>query len=138
MHELLEYLLSVTGPAFVRITSYSITEVAVRTFLRLVENKSIIDLECIFDLSVKQHKAGLLFFASNITPKIALTKCHAKLMLILNDDWILSVVSSANLQVNDKIEAGIIVGDASVFNFYKDRFNKTFDKSLKISKDDFN
>lgn len=137
MHQLLEYVLSETGPAEVMLTSFSITEVAVRTFLNLTEEKKITGLQCIFDFSVKQHKAGLLFFASNITANIALAKCHAKLILIHNEKWRVAVVSSANLQINDKIEAGIIATTQEIFNFYYPKFIRSFDNSLKITPDDF-
>ena len=134
---LLEYLLSVTGPADVRITSFSLTEVAVRTFLNLMEKKGIAGLKCIFDLSVRQHKAGLLFFASNITSEIALAKIHAKLILIGNKDWKIAVTSSANLQINDKVEAGIVAADAGIYSFFLSKFDNTFHSSLKITKDGF-
>lgn len=137
MHELLEYILSETGPAEVMLTSFSITEVAIRTFLNLTSEGKITGLQCIFDLSVKQHKAGLLFFASNITLNIALAKCHAKLILIMNEKWRVAVVSSANMQINDKIEAGIVATTLEVFNFYYPKFVRSFDNSLKITHNDF-
>jgi len=138
MHELLEYLLLKTGPAKVRITSFSITEAAVRSFLHLMETGVILSLECLFDLSVKRHKLGLLNFANNIATSIALTKCHAKLILIENSDWKISVAGSANFQVNDKIEAGVISTCPEFLTFYLDRFSIWFTKGILISKDEFN
>lgn len=138
MHELLEFLLQRTGPAKVRITSFSITEAAVRSFLHLMEIGIILHLECLFDLSVKRHKLGLLNFAANIATSIALAKCHAKLILIENDNWSVSVIGSANFQVNDKIEAGVISTRPEFLQFYRERFNCWFWKGLLISKDEFN
>jgi len=138
MHELLEFLLEKTGPAKVSITSFSITEAAVRSFLYLMETGIILHLECLFDLSVKRHKLGLLNFANNIATSIALAKCHAKLILIENDNWSVSVIGSANFQVNDKIEAGVISTRPEFLQFFRDRFTCWFLKGLLISKDEFN
>jgi len=138
MHELLEFLLQKTGPATVRIMSFSITEVAIRSFLNLMENGSIEKLECIFDLTVKRHRLGLLYFMNNVVSAISLTKNHSKLILIQNSDWMLSVVGSANFNVNDKIEAGVISTQSEFFNFYNERFTRWFNQGILVSKDEFN
>jgi hypothetical protein len=137
MHELLEFLLTKTGPASVRITSFSITEAAVRSFLNLMEAGVILRLECLFDISVKRHKLGLLYFVNNVASSIALAKCHAKLILIENDKWRISVIGSANFQVNDKIEAGVISTQPGFLKFYWNRFTLWFLKGILISKDEF-
>jgi hypothetical protein len=74
----------------------------------------------------------LLFFALNVTSEIALTKNHAKIILIENDDWKLTVVSSANFNVNDKIEAGIVTGCSDIFYYYFRKFEETFQKSIIV------
>jgi hypothetical protein len=138
MHELLEFLLQKTGPATVRVMSFSITEVAIRTFLNLMENGNIKKLECIFDLTVKRHRLGLLYFMNNVVSAISLTKNHAKLILIQNKNWKITVVGSANFNVNDKIEAGVISTQPDFFNFYNERFNLWFNQGILVSKDEFN
>jgi len=138
MHELMEFLLEKTGPATVRVTSFSITEAAVRSFLHLMETGVILRLECLFDLSVKRHKLGLLYFVNNVASSIALAKCHAKLILIENRDWKISVVGSANFQVNDKIEAGVISTRPEFLQFYWSRFTLWFLKGISITRDEFN
>jgi hypothetical protein len=137
MHELLDSILCLTGPASVKISSFSISEVAIRTFHRLSEDRLITDLHCIFDQSVKRHRLGLLFFALNISGKVALAKNHAKIILIENSSWKLTVLSSANFNVNDKIEAGIITGCPDIFSFYKEKFESTFNNNIIIYRDDF-
>jgi hypothetical protein len=138
MHELLERLVEMTGPAEVKVSSFSITEVAIRTFLRLIDNHLIIGLRCIFDRSVKMHHIGLHLFALNVTTGIALTKNHAKIILIQNEQWKITVISSANLNVNDKIEAGMITGNPEIFDFYHLKFEDTFEKSIILDSDDYN
>jgi HKD family nuclease len=132
MHDLLELLIELTGPASVKITSFSITEVAIRAFHRLSDERKITDLKCIFDHTVRMHRLGLLFFALNVTSEIALTKNHAKIILIENDEWKLTVISSANFNVNDKIEAGIVTGCSDIYYYYLRKFEETFQKSIIV------
>jgi hypothetical protein len=137
MHELIEFLLSETGPAKLKVSSFSISEVATRMFLNCMENGLITELQCVLDLSVKRHKLGLLYFASNIGTVISLIKCHAKIILIENENWHVTVIGSANLQVNDKIEAGVIFTGAEPFNFFSDKFEKWFNSGMKIDANEF-
>jgi hypothetical protein len=132
MHELLEFLVEMTGPASILLTSFSITEAAIRTFHRLSDENRLKSIRCIFDNSVRMHRLGLLFFALNVTSEIALTKIHAKIIMIENENWKLTVISSANFNVNDKIEAGIITGCTDIFSFYSQKFEETFKKSLIV------
>jgi hypothetical protein len=135
MHDLLESLIELTGTASVKVTSFSITEASIRAFHRLSEERKITDLKCIFDLSVRMHRIGLLFFALNVTTAIALTKIHAKIILVKNEKWELTVISSANFNVNDKIEAGIVTGCSDIYQFYAQKFEETFQKSVIVDQD---
>lgn len=138
MHHLLEYLLGISGPAKVWISSFSITEVAIRTFLKLQETGQIAELQCLFDLTVKHHKAGLLFFANNVVTRIAVAKCHAKLILIENDKMQITVVGSANFNINDKKEVAVIHMERWFFDFYKDTLTTWMNSGITISADEFN
>jgi hypothetical protein len=137
MHQLLEYLLRITGPAKVAISSFSITEVAIRTFLNLKEEGLIQQLDCLFDFTVKQHKAGLLFFTSNVADTISISKCHAKLISIENDLFTLTVVGSPNFNVNDKKEVMVIHSDRWFFDFYYQVLTSWMADGLKIDADEY-
>ena len=138
MHELVEFILQKTGPATVRVSSYSISEIAIRSFYNLMENGIIYHLECLFDLSVKRHKLGLLFFVNNLASIIALSKNHAKFILVENAEWKLVVVGTANLQVNDKNEVGIISTAPDMYQFYFNVFADWLLKGMLITNDEFN
>lgn len=137
MHQLLEFLLSISGPANVRISSFSLSEVAMRSFVRCIDSGLITQLNCILDLSVRRHRIGLLYFASNVVTGIALAKNHAKIILIENDCFHWVVVGSANLNENDKIEAGIVSGSPSLYAFFSNAFDLSYSSALKISRNDF-
>lgn len=138
MHHLLEYLLEKYGPAEVWVSSFSITEVAIRTFLNLQEKGLIQQLHCLFDFTVKRHKTGLLFFASHIVSEIAIDKCHAKLILIRSEKVTITVVASANFNINDKKEVAIIHFSQWFFEFYLNKLIQWMESGIKISANEFN
>ena len=137
-HDVLEFLLSVTGPASVRISSFSLSEISLRSFVRLLDGGLIMDLRCLLDLSVKRHRLGLLFFAANIQSNVALAKNHAKIILVENERYAWVVVGSANLNQNDKIEAGVASGSPEIYSYFSDAFNQSYEQGLKVTADEFN
>lgn len=137
MHELFEHILIQTGPADVSISSFSITEVAVRTFFRLAESGTITQMRCLFDLGVKRHKLDLLFFSINVVSSISLSKNHSKMILISNAQWFVAIISSANFNINDKKEVGIISTDRDIFLQCFSKYNQWFESGLKVNIDEF-
>ncbi|HSW68201.1 MAG TPA: hypothetical protein VLH16_06450 [Bacteroidales bacterium] len=138
MHHVLEELLKITGKAEVKVSSFSISETALRSFYRLTEQGAVTGLQCLLDISVKRHKLGLLFFANNTGIEVSLVKNHAKLVLISNNEWKIAIIGSANLQENDKNETGMICTKTDIYEYYDAYFGAWFGKGLKIGADEFN
>ncbi len=118
MYELLTYLLSVTGPAKVYLSTFSISEASIRAFNTGIEAKMITELHCLFDYTIKKNKVQLLYFANNIANNIKLAPNHSKVILIENDNWKLAVVGSANMTPNPRKEAGVIITVHSLYDEY--------------------
>jgi hypothetical protein len=137
MHDLLESILDITDSASVSIASFSVTETALRRLHRLMEEGKINSLRCLFDYNVKRFTLELLFFASNITSEIGLDKNHSKIILISNENWNISVIGSANFNVNDKKEACILSTEAHIFEATKSVYEEWFAHSLKVTEHEF-
>ena len=82
IHEVLPSLLSEIGPADIRIATFSMSEDSLRPLFFLADDKKITGLTLLLDTTVKRHKLDLLLFASNITPRIWIDSCHAKVLLV--------------------------------------------------------
>jgi hypothetical protein len=108
MHELLEMLLQKTGPAKVWITTWTITENPLRTLLRLSQEGQIQSLTALLDHRIGKRAPKALQFAEGIVSKLKLVNIHAKTLVISNENWGVSVVSTANFSKNNRIEAGVI------------------------------
>lgn len=132
LHDLLDYLLSLSGKSDVLISSYSISEASVREFLRLKEEGCIKTLRVMLDLSVKSQKGSLLFFANNVADEIRLAANHSKIIIIEGETCYFTVLSSANFTVNPRYECGYITTDNDALEFFKTKLLQAFEKALPL------
>jgi hypothetical protein len=118
-HDLLFFLLEQTGPARVWFTTWAISEYAIRQLYQFVEHGMILQLKGIFDYRNGVRKPAELQFLQQITTEIKPAKCHAKVTVIENDNWGISIVGSANFTRNPRIEAGVLFTCRNVAEFEK-------------------
>jgi hypothetical protein len=138
LHELIRHVALFLGRSRLTITSFSITEQAAREFYALQESGLASDIRCLFDLNVKHHKLSLLFFSLQIVSDIRLMKNHSKIVLFEGGLFDVVIVGSANLNINDKVEAGIISADPLIFAYFKNQIDALFLNALKVDLYDFN
>ncbi|MDP1621409.1 MAG: hypothetical protein Q8M08_03630 [Bacteroidales bacterium] len=119
-HDLLFFLLEQTGPARVYFTTWAISEYAIRQLYQFIEHGLILELKGIFDYRNGIRKPAELQFLQKITTDIKAANCHAKVTVIENDNWGISVVGSANYTRNPRIEAGVLCCDKTVAAFHRD------------------
>ena len=128
-HDLLFFLLEQTGPARVYFTTWAISEYAIRQLYGFIEHGLILELKGIFDYRNGVRKPAELQFLQKITTDIKAAKCHAKVTVIENDHWGISVVGSANYTRNPRIEAGVLCCDRRVAAFHRDWILKELSNS---------
>ena len=119
-HDLLFYLLQITGPAKVYFTTWAISEYAIRQLHSFIQQGHILELHGIFDYRNGVRKPAELQFLQQITTNIKPAKCHAKVTSIINDAWGIAVNGSANYTRNPRIEAGTICTERPVAEFHRD------------------
>ena len=117
-HELFLYLLGLTRKAEVWISTFSISEASIRSFASAIDDGLISEFHCLFDYTIKKNKLDLLFFANNVVSDATILANHAKLILIKNDQWKISVIGSANMTPNPRKEVGVIFTIPSIFDQY--------------------
>ena len=132
MHDMLSWLLKQTGPAEVQLSTFSISEVALRSLAHEIEIGMIEKLECLFDYTIQQNKLQLLFFASQLITNIRITPNHSKIILIENEFWKIVVIGSANMTPNPRKEAGVIITDKEVFKKMQKQFEIIMQESKQI------
>ena len=127
MHELLMALIAVTGPVHVNISSYAMGETPARVLAQLKQQGAILSLRCVLDDRIDVRSAGSLQLIKSVSDEINLLKTHAKVTLLMNDEWQVSVIGSANYTENKRFETGIITTDQHAYAFN----NRWITKALK-------
>lgn len=123
MHQLLAYVLEQTGPAAVWMTTWTITEEPMRSLLQQLRSGSIIELHALLDYRIERRKPEAFQLASSIITRIKLTKCHAKVLVVQNEQWSVTVLGSANFSNNPRIEAGCLFTDRASADFHRTWIN---------------
>jgi len=129
MHDVLFHLLNQTGPADVWAASWSITEDPCRQLIRAMDQERIRNLHLLFDWRVKIRCPESAALAKHNATSCYLTSTHAKATVIINDDWQIAIVGSANYTNNPRIEAGVITCQQDLAEFHRDWIMKTIEKS---------
>ncbi len=128
-HDLLFHLLNKTGSADVWIASWSISEDPCRQLIRAMDREAIRSLHLLFDWRVKIRCPEAAHLAQHNASSCHLASCHAKVTVIINRDWQIAVVGSANYTNNPRIEAGTIIFDDEVASFHRQWIEKTIKRA---------
>lgn len=118
MHQLLEYVLRMIGPCRLWMTTWTITEEPMRALLSLMREGLILELNAVLDYRIEKRKPEAFQLASSIITNIKLTKCHAKVAVLRNEHWDVTILSSANFSNNPRIEVGTIFTDRGSAEFH--------------------
>ncbi len=129
MHEMLGHILSFTGPAKVYLATWTINEDPARMLMNCLNTGIIQELFGLFDVRVKVRSPETYAFVKHNFCKAGLTICHAKVTVIQNENWNVTVIGSANYTHNPRIEAGVISTDVGSANFHKDWILKELNKA---------
>lgn len=116
--QLVLYILKQTGPADVVIASYSIAEQTLKTLLRMVETGEILSIRFLIDNRVRSISPKPFdFLVTSFPDCYRCLALHAKVALIGNADWQITVIGSQNATHNPKLERGIIHTDPNIYLF---------------------
>ncbi|MFK2112233.1 hypothetical protein ACIXIO_02340 [Bacteroides fragilis] len=72
----------------------------------------------------------MLLFASNITPRIRIDSCHAKVLLVENDKYQFGIAGSANLNQNHRWENGFYFTSGKHFNYFSEMFEQAYNQAI--------
>ena len=118
-HELLRHILNKTGAAKVYIATWSMSAPGAIAMIKLCEDQLITELYAILDWRVKVRCPEAHQLAKFNFTKLTLTTCHAKVTVIENENYNISIVTSANYTNNPRIESGVITESKEIADFHK-------------------
>lgn len=113
---LISYLIKQTGPAHVFMTSYSFSQKSIEQLQHKISKGEILSFKVILDNRVRvMSPKPFQMIASSFNYRCI--SVHAKVALIWNSEWKITIVTSQNATDNPKLERGTIFTNAEVFNF---------------------
>ena len=127
--QLLFYLLKQTGPAHLFLTTYSVSMDSITALRRKADSGQLLSVRFLIDNRVRSISPKPFDFLVNSFP--GCYRClalHAKVALVYNDWWRITVVGSQNATHNPKLERGIIHTSEDVFDFDYKMLSDEFDQ----------
>lgn len=115
--DILGWILAQTGPADVRMTSFSISEEFLRRIFFIEREGLVRSLDIVLDFKATNKTLKLWPFIAQTVQSCHLADNHSKLLLVSNESWKVAVVMSQNLTRGNRYESGFITTDSGAFDF---------------------
>lgn len=112
---LLGWILDQTGRADVYVSTFSTSDAFLSGFFRLKNKKLINHSVLVVDLKAARKTVKLNKLMQNCFDNVYLAMNHSKIVLVQNDKWTVSVISSQNQTYGDRAECTMITTDQDVF-----------------------
>ena len=113
---LLLYLIKQTGPVHAFLTSYSISQKSIEQLQKRIERKELLSFRVIIDNRVKSMSPKPFQMLSTSFDYRCIS-IHAKIALLWNENWKITILTSQNATDNPKMERGVIYTDSKLFDF---------------------
>lgn len=113
--EVIEWVLSQTGPADIAISTFSTSEEFLRRLARLKELGYVCGCSLFCDIRAARKTVALYRFMKSVFDWVGLCENHSKVVLISNESHSVSIVTSQNQTRGDRFEAGVITSDHQTF-----------------------
>jgi hypothetical protein len=130
-HNLIEHITRQTGPIELWLVTWSISEDGVRVMLRLRDNGSIPTMHCLTDWRVLVRNRDAVQLIKHNADSFAVAPCHAKLYVLRNENWAITIMGSANLTNNPRLETAVITEDREIAAFHIDWIDRMIANSKK-------
>ena len=121
--DVLRHILSETGPADVRISSFSISEEFLRRLFFIRREGLVRRLEIVLDFKATHKTLRLWPFIAQTVDGCYLADNHSKIILVRNGRMKVAVVTSQNLTRGNRNESGIVTTDPAVVDELEARFS---------------
>lgn len=124
IHQIVKQIIDRIGTVDIYISTWTITEEPLRVLYKLKTSGKIGNLYCLFDNRIKERTPKSYQFCSQFANKIGLAKSHAKVTILENSEWSVTINSSMNWSKNPRTEAGIIICSKKSAEFHKKWINQ--------------
>lgn len=129
LFDVLEFILLQTGPAKVYVSTFSTSEEFLRRLFSLRKRELILHAVLMADLKAAKKTVNLSTFMGVVFDDVYLTENHSKVLLVENDKWMVTVVTSQNQTRGNRTECSIITTQPDIFLTLRDQFSDIINTS---------
>ena len=112
---LLGWILEQTGPADVYVSTFSTSDAFLRGFHNLRKKGLVLKSVLLADLKASQKTYRLYKEMQQCFDTVYLAQNHSKVVLVQNDRWTVTVISSQNQTYGDRAECTLVTTSQEVF-----------------------
>lgn len=123
LFDVLEFILLQTGPANVYISTFSTSEEFLRRLFSLRKRDLILHAVLVADLKAAKKIVNLYTFMDTVFDDVYLTENHSKVLLVENDKWMVTVVTSQNQTRGNRTECSIITTQPDIYFTLREQFS---------------
>ncbi len=129
MIELIETILERTGPADIHLSTWTAGLPELDEFDGFLKSGKIKSCHWLFDLSFKSRRPACFAKVATLFGADRIRQCwnHTKMTLIGNDDHKVTILSTANLNINLRLEYYIIRQSPEFYDFNRQWFMELFE-----------
>lgn len=124
LFDIIEQILSETGPAEIYISTFSTSEEFLRRIYKLRQKGRLTKATMLIDLKASRKTVNLYTFISNVFDDVYLAENHSKVILIRNSKWMVSICTSQNQTRGNRTESGMITTDPRIYLDLQERFSE--------------
>ena len=135
IHQILDWAVQQTGPVHLLNTTFSVSEEFLRAVFRLKSKGLILSSKEVADLKSAAKTQKINDLLRGVFDVVYLAENHSKVVLLNNDTWYVTIITSQNQTRGNRNEAGMISTDKTIFDAMKKEIvNMIETKSVKWSK----
>ena len=123
LFDVIEKILSETGPAEIYISTFSTSEEFLRRIFRLRQRGWLTKATMLTDLKASRKTVHLYTFISNVFDDVYLAENHSKVILLRNEKWMVSICTSQNQTRGNRTESGMITTDPHIYFALQKQFS---------------
>jgi hypothetical protein len=124
LHDFFNAMLQRMKPCELWLTTYAIYEFPIRQIVLAQQAGELTAVHMVIDSRAKVRMPATYALAKNIANRIMLTGCHAKVMILRNEQQSLTLITSQNWTNNPRIEVGFASKKKELADFHMSWIDK--------------
>lgn len=126
---LLGWILDQTGPADVYVSTFSTSDAFLRGFYNLRKRGLVLKSVLLADLKASKKTYRLYKEMQQNFDAVYLSQNHSKVVLVQNDEWTVTVISSQNQTYGDRAECTLVTTNQEIFYQQYSGFSELVDNN---------